>query len=155
MRRSAIYLGAGLLFLPLLWVVFHQSQKQEKPPKSVDAKSLTAKHGTASLPKDSTKDLGKEEDEVVLHSPGLNLKAELQTLKSRLAQKPDGETNLRLLREFTQKLFPAIQIQPWRRCWSFSSRGRTKRRGWILFAKDAYPGNGGTLVSASLGLTTR
>ena len=105
MRKSAIYFGAGLLLLLLLWVVFQQSKRQETTPKSVDAKSLTAKHGTASLPKDSTKDLGKEEDEVVLHSPDPILKAELQTLKSRLAQKPDRETVLRLLREFMQKAF--------------------------------------------------
>ena len=105
MKRSAIYFGAGLLFLLLLWAVIHQSQKQETTPKSVEAKSQTGKHGTASLPKDSTKDLGKEEDEVVLHSPDPVLKEELQTLKSRLAQKLDRESILRLLREFTQKTF--------------------------------------------------
>ena len=105
MRKSAIYFGAGLLLVLLLWVVFHQSQKQETTPKSVDAKSQPAKHGTASLPKDSTKDLEKEEDEEALHSPDPILKAELQTLKSLLAQKLDRETVLRLLQEFTQKTF--------------------------------------------------
>lgn len=105
MRRSAIYLGAGLLFLLMVWVVFHQSQKQEGTGRSLDAKNQTSNHGTASLPKDPPKDLGKEEDKIVLHAPDPALKAELQTLKSRLAQKPDRETVLRLLREFMQKAF--------------------------------------------------
>ena len=34
-------------------------------------------------------------------------------------------------------------------------RGFPANGVWILSVKDAYPGNGGTLVSASLGLTTR
>ena len=107
MRRSAIYLGAGLLLLLLVWVVFNQSQKQEGTVRSVDAKNETSNHGTPSLSKDSLKDLEKEEAKVALHAPDPVLKAELQTLKSRLAQKPDRETVLRLLREFTQKAFAA------------------------------------------------
>ena len=107
MRRSAMYFGAGLLFLLMVLVVFNQSQKQEGTGRSVDAKNQTSNHGTASLPKDPPKDLGKEEDKIVLHAPDPALKAELQTLKSRLAQKPDRETVLRLLREFTQKAFAA------------------------------------------------
>jgi len=107
MRRSAIYFGAGLLFLLMVWVVFNQSQKQEGTARSVDAKNQTSNHGTASLPSDPPKDLEKEEAKVVLHAPDPVLKAELQTLKSRLAQKPDRETVLRLLREFTQKAFAA------------------------------------------------
>jgi hypothetical protein len=105
MRRSAIYLGAGLLLLLLVWVVFNQSQKQEGAHRSVDAKNQTSNHGTGSLPNDPPKDLEKEEAKVVLHAPDPVLKAELQTLKSRLAQNPDRETVLRLLREFTQKAF--------------------------------------------------
>jgi len=105
MKRSAIYLGAGLLLLLLVWVVFRQSQKQETVLQSKDPKNQTSGHGSASLPKDSSKDLGKEEDKIVLHAPDPALKAELQTLKSRLAQKPDRETVLRLLREFMQKAF--------------------------------------------------
>ena len=105
MKRSAIYFGSGLLLLFLLWVVFRQSQKQETVLQSEDAKNQTSGHGSASLPKDSSKDLGKEEDKIVLHSPDPVLKAELQELKSRLAQKPDRETVLRLLREFMQKAF--------------------------------------------------
>jgi len=105
MRRSAIYLGAGLLLLLLVWVVFRQSQKQETVLQSKDPKNQTSGHGSASLPKGSSKDLGKEEDKIVLHAPDPALKAELQTLKSRLAQKPDRETVLRLLREFMQKAF--------------------------------------------------
>ena len=105
MKRSAIYLGAGLLLLLLVWVVFRQSQKQETVLQSKDPKNQTSGHGSASLPKGSSKDLGKEEDKIVLHAPDPALKAELQTLKSRLAQKPDRETVLRLLREFMQKAF--------------------------------------------------
>ena len=105
MRKSAIYFGAGLLFLLMVWVVFHQSQKQEGTVRSVDAKNQASNHGTASLPKDSLKDLEKEEAKVVLHSPDPLLKTELQALKARLAQKPDRETVLRLLREFAQKAF--------------------------------------------------
>jgi hypothetical protein len=105
MRRSAIYLGAGLLLLLLVWVVFNQSQKQEGTVRSVDAKNQTPNHGTASLPSDPPKDLEKEEGKTVLHTPDPALKAELQTLKSRLAQKPDREMVLRLLREFMQKAF--------------------------------------------------
>ena len=107
MRRSAIYFGAGLLFLLMVLVVFNQSQKQEGAHRSVDAKNQTSNHGTPSLSKDSPKDLEKDEAKVVLHAPDPVLKAELQTLKSRLAQKADRETVLRLLREFTQKAFAA------------------------------------------------
>ena len=107
MRRSAIYFGAGLLFLLMVLVVFNQSQKQEGTARSVDAKNQTSNHGTVSLPSDPPKDLEKEEAKVVLHAPDPVLKAELQTLKSRLAQKADRETVLRLLREFTQKAFAA------------------------------------------------
>ena len=107
MRRSAMYFGAGLLFLLMVLVVFNQSQKQEGTVRSVDAKNQTSNHGTPSLSKDSLKDLEKEEAKVVLHAPDPVLKAELQALKSRLAQKPDRETVLRLLREFTQKAFAA------------------------------------------------
>jgi hypothetical protein len=107
MRRSAIYFGAGLLFLLMVLVVFNQSQKQEGTVRSVDAKNQISNHGTPSLSKDSLKDLEKEEAKVDLHAPDPVLKAELQTLKSRLAQKPDRETVLGLLREFTQKAFAA------------------------------------------------
>ena len=105
MKRSAIYFGSGLLLLFLLWVVFREAQKQETVLQSEDAKNQTSGHGSASLPKEASKDLGKEEDKIVLHSPDPVLKAELQILKSRLAQKPDRETVLRLLREFMQKAF--------------------------------------------------
>jgi hypothetical protein len=105
MRRGAIYFGAGLLLFLLVWVVLHESQKQEGTGRPVNAKNQTSNHGTASLPKDSSKDLGKEEDKIVLHAPDPALKVELQALKSRLAQKPDRETVLRLLREFMQKAF--------------------------------------------------
>lgn len=107
MRRSAIYFGAGLLFLLLVWVVFNQSQKQEGAHRSVDAKNQASKLGSASLPSDPPKDLEKEEAKVVLHAPDPVLRAELQALKNRLAQKPDRETVLRLLREFMQKAFSA------------------------------------------------
>ena len=107
MKRSAIYLGAGGLLLLLGLAVFHVWQKQEGAPQSVDEKNQASELGTASLLKDPPQDLGKEEDKVVLHAPDPVLKAELQTLKSRLAQKPDRETVLRLLREFTQKAFSA------------------------------------------------
>jgi hypothetical protein len=107
MRRSAIYFGAGLLFILIVLVVFNQSQRQEGTARSVDAKNLTSKHGTPSLSKDSLQDLEKEEVKIVLHAPDPVLKAELQALKNRLAQKPDRETVLRLLREFTQKAFAA------------------------------------------------
>lgn len=107
MRRSAIYFGAGLVLLLLVWVVFREAQKQETALQSVDAKNQASNHGTASLPKDSSKDLSKEEDKIVLHASGPALKAELQALKSRLGQRPDRETVLRLLREFTQKAFAA------------------------------------------------
>ncbi|NBT47912.1 MAG: hypothetical protein EBT07_08865 [Actinobacteria bacterium] len=105
MRRSAIYFGAGLLLFLLVWVVFRQSQKQEMVLQSKDPKSQTSKPGTASPPQDSPKDLSKEEDKIVLHAPNPALKVELQVLKSRLAQKPDREKVLRLLREFMQKAF--------------------------------------------------
>ena len=105
MKRGAIYFGAGLLLFLLVWVVLHESQKQEGTGRPVNAKNQTSNHGTASLPKDSSKDLGKEEDKIVLHAPDSALKVELQALKSRLAQKPDRETVLRLLREFAQKAF--------------------------------------------------
>ena len=105
MRRGAIYFGAGLLLFLLVWVVLHESQKQEGTGRPVNAKNQTSNHGTASLPKDSSKDLGKEEDKIVLHAPDPALKVELQALKSRLAQKPNRETVLRLLREFAQKAF--------------------------------------------------
>jgi len=105
MRKSAIYFGVGGLLLLLLWVVFHQSQKQAATPRSVDSKNQASNHGTASLPNDPPKDLGKEENKIVLHAPDPVLKAELQALKSLLAQKPDRETALRLLREFMQKAF--------------------------------------------------
>jgi hypothetical protein len=107
MRRSAIYFGAGLVLLLLVWVVFREAQKQETALQSVDAKNQASNHGTASLPKDSSKDLSKEEDKIVLHASDPALKAELQALKSRLGQRPDRETVLRLLREFTQKAFAA------------------------------------------------
>ena len=105
MRRSAIYLGAGLLLLLLVWVVLHESQEQEGTVRSVDAKNQTSNHGTASLPSDPPKDLEKEEGKTVLHTPDPVLRAELQALKGRLTQKLDGETVLRLLREFMQKAF--------------------------------------------------
>jgi len=105
MRRGAIYFGAGLLLFLLGWVVLHESQKQEGTGRPVNAKNQTSNHGTASLPKDSSKDLAKEEDKIVLHAPDPALKVELQALKSRLAQKPNRETVLRLLREFAQKAF--------------------------------------------------
>jgi len=105
MRRGAIYFGAGLLLFLLGWVVLHESQKEEGTGRPVNAKNQTSNHGTASLPKDSSKDLGKEEDKIVLHAPDPALKAELLVLKSRLAQKPNRETILRLLREFAQKAF--------------------------------------------------
>jgi hypothetical protein len=107
MKRGAIYLGVGGLLFLLLWLVFHQSQKQEATPRSVGLKNQAPKHGPASLPNDPPKDLSKEEDKIVLHAPDPALKAELQTLKSRLGQKLDRETVLRLLREFTQKAFSA------------------------------------------------
>jgi hypothetical protein len=107
MRRSAIYFGAGLVLLLLVWVVFREAKKQETALQSVDAKNQASNHGTASLPKDSSKDLSKEEDKIVLHASDPALKAELQALKSRLGQRPDRETVLRLLREFTQKAFAA------------------------------------------------
>jgi hypothetical protein len=105
MRRSAIYFGLGGLLLLLLWVVFHQLPKEETTPRSIGSKNQALKDGTASLPKDSPKDIDKEEGKTVLHAPDPVLKAGLQTLKSRLAQKPDRETVLRLLREFMQKAF--------------------------------------------------
>jgi hypothetical protein len=105
MRKGAIYFGVGLLLLLLVWVVFRQLQKQETTLRSVDTKNQASKNGAASLPKDPPKDLGKEEDKIVLHAPDPALKAELQELKSKLAQKPDRETVLRLLREFMQKAF--------------------------------------------------
>jgi len=105
MRKSAIYFGAGLVLLLLVWVVLHESEKQEGTVRPEDAKNQTSNHGTASLPKDPPKDLGREGNNIVLHAPDPVLKAELQTLKSRLAQKPDRETVLRLLREFMQKAF--------------------------------------------------
>jgi hypothetical protein len=105
MRKSAIYFGAGLVLLLLVWVVLHESEKQEGTVRPEDAKNQTSNHGTASLPKDPPKDLGREENNIVLHAPDPVLKAELQTLKSRLGQRPDRETVLRLLREFTQKAF--------------------------------------------------
>ena len=95
------------MLLLLVWVVFREAQKQETALQSVDAKNQASNHGTASLPKDSSKDLSKEEDKIVLHASGPALKAELQALKSRLGQRPDRETVLRLLREFTQKAFAA------------------------------------------------
>ena len=107
MRKGTICFGVGLLFLLMVLVVFNQSQKQEETIRSVDAKNQSSNHGTASLPKESSKDLGKEEDKAVLHAPDPVLKAELQALKGRLTQKPDRETVLRLLREFTQKAFAA------------------------------------------------
>jgi len=107
MRRSAIYLGVGGLLFLLLWVVFHQSQKQEATPRSVGSKNQALKNGMAPHLGDPPKNLGKEEDNIVLHAPDPVLKAELQTLKSRLAQKPDRETVLRLLQEFMQKAFSA------------------------------------------------
>jgi hypothetical protein len=69
MRRSAIYFGAGLLFILIVLVVFNQSQRQEGTARSVDAKNLTSKHGTPSLSKDSLQDLEKEEVKIVLHAP--------------------------------------------------------------------------------------
>ena len=105
MRRGAIYFGAGLVLLLLVWVVLQESQKQEGTGRPVNAKNQTSNHGTASLPKYSSKDLGKEEDKIVLHVPDPALKVELQALKSRLRQKMDRETVLRLLREFMQKAF--------------------------------------------------
>jgi len=105
MRKGTIYFGAGLLFLLMVWVVFNQSQKQEGAHRSVDAKNQASKLGSASLPKDPPKDLEKEEGKTVLHTPDSALRAELQALKNRLAQKPDRETVLRLLREFMQKAF--------------------------------------------------
>jgi len=105
MRRGAIYFGVGGLLLLLLWVVFHQLPKEETTPRSVGSKNQALKDGTASLPKDSPKDIDKEEGKTVLHAPDPVLKAGLQTLKSRLAQKPDRETALRLLQEFMQKAF--------------------------------------------------
>jgi len=105
MRKSAICLGAGVLFLLLVWVAFRQSQKQEATNRSVDPKNQALKNGSALLPSDPPKDLGKEEDKIVLHALDPALKAELQALKSRLGQRPDRETTLRLLREFTQKAF--------------------------------------------------
>ena len=105
MRKSAIYFAVGLLLLLLVLAVFHLWQKKESAPLSVDAKNQTSNHGTVSLSKDSAKDLGNEEDKIVLHAPDPVLKAELQALKNRLVQKPDRETVLRLLREFTQKAF--------------------------------------------------
>jgi hypothetical protein len=105
MRKSAIYLGAGLLLLLLVWVVLRQSQKQETVLQSKDPKNQASKNGSALLPSDPPKDMGKEEDKIVLHAPDPALKAELQALKGKLAQKPDRETVLRLLREFMQKAF--------------------------------------------------
>jgi hypothetical protein len=105
MKRSGIYFGAGLLLLLLVWAAFRQSQKQEATTRSVDLKNQASKNGSASLSNDPEKDLGKEEGKIVLHAPDSALKAELQALKSRLAQKPDRETVLRLLKEFTQKAF--------------------------------------------------
>ena len=105
MRKRAIYLAAGVLLLLLVWVAFHQLEKQEATTRSVDPKNQASKHGTALLPSDPPKDMGKEEDKKVLHAPDPVLKAKLQELKSRLAQKPDRETVLRLLREFMQKAF--------------------------------------------------
>jgi hypothetical protein len=107
MKRSTIYLGVGLLLLFLVWAAFRQSQKQEAASRTLDPKNQTSKPGAASLSNDPEKDLGKEEGKIVLHAPDPALKAELQTLKSRLAQKPDRETVLRLLREFMQKAFSA------------------------------------------------
>ena len=107
MRKSGIYLGAGLLFLLMVWVVLRQSQKQETVLQSKDPKNQTSNHGAASLPKDSLKDLEKEEDKIVLHAPDPVIKAELRALKNRLAQKPDRKTILRLLGEFMQKAFSA------------------------------------------------
>ena len=107
MKRSAIYLVAGLLLLLLGVTVFHFWHKEEGAPRSVGSKNQAPEHGTASLPKDSLKDIEKEEGKTVLHVPDPVLKAELQTLKSRLAQKPDRETVLRLLQEFIQKAFSA------------------------------------------------
>jgi len=104
-KKSAIYLGGGLLLLLLVWVVLRQSQKQETVLQSKDPKNQASKNGSALLPSDPPKDIGKEEDKIVLHVPDPVLKAELQTLKRRLAQKPDRETVLRLLREFMQKAF--------------------------------------------------
>jgi hypothetical protein len=105
MRKSAIYLGAGVLLLLLVWVAFHQLEKQEGTARSVDAKNQASKNGSALLPSDPPKDMGKEEAKIVLHAPDPVLKAELQALKNRLAQKPDRETVLRLLREFMRKAF--------------------------------------------------
>jgi len=107
MKRGAIYFGSGLLLLLLGLAVFHLWQKEKGTPQSVNPKNQALKDGTASLPNDPPKDLGKEEDNIVLHAPDPVLKAELQALKSRLAQKLDRETVLRLLREFTLKAFSA------------------------------------------------
>jgi len=105
MRRSGIYFGAGLLLLLLVWVVFREAQKQETVLQSVDTKNQASNHGAPSLFADSPKDLGKEEDKIALHAPDPVLKAELQALKGKFAQKLDRETVLRLLREFMQKAF--------------------------------------------------
>ena len=105
MRKCAIYLGAGGLLLLLLWIVFHQLQKEKTTPGSVGSKNQDWKDGTASHLGDTQKNLDKEEDKIVLHAADPIVKVELQVLKSRLAQKPDREMVLRLLREFMQKAF--------------------------------------------------
>ena len=75
MKRSAIYLVAGLLLLLLGVTVFHVWQKEEGAPRSVGSKNQASELGTASLPSDPPKDLEKEEAKVVLHGPDPALKA--------------------------------------------------------------------------------
>jgi len=105
MRRSAIYFGSGCLLFLLVFAVFRHAQKQVAVLRLLDPKSQPSNRGGSFHPGDTSKNLKTDETNLVLHAPDPALKAELQALKSGLAQKPDRETLLGLLREFMQKAF--------------------------------------------------
>jgi len=105
MRKIIIYIGAGFLLLLLVWVVFRGEQKQEVVSQTVDSRNQAPKHEKAFHPKDASKDLEKNEEGEVFHSPDPVLKAELNNLQERLKQNLGRDSVLRLLREFTQKAF--------------------------------------------------
>lgn len=105
MRRYTIYFGNGFLLLVLVFVFFYLKPKRDVALASLSQKDPASKHVATFTTENTSQSPAKDGNYETIHASNRVLKAELQTLKSRLSQNSDREATLRLLREFTQKAF--------------------------------------------------
>jgi hypothetical protein len=91
-----------------VWFSLSNPEKVQKltGPRPGLFKPVSGEDG-GSVPEKGEPDLSAKEEKASIHSPDPALQAELNLLRQQLKQKPDRETALRLLQEFTARMFAA------------------------------------------------